>query len=132
MHTYIFKKIMRMIFLIGGLCSSIISFASEAKLLAYNSADQSPGAHNVADGIGGIAYNLIGPVEVVASFLSGMAIIIGLTCLFGAFVRYMQYRVNPLAHPISTVVTLLILGVLLLLLPLIYKLTESGIPGLVH
>jgi hypothetical protein len=58
-----------------------------------------------------------------------MSIVIGLTCLFAAFVRYMQHRVNPLAHPIGTVVTLLILGLLLLVLPLVYKLTESGVPG---
>lgn len=78
--------------------------------------------------LGGVAADLMQPVSVVARFLYSMAIIIGLTCLFGAFVRYTQYRVNPLAHPIGTVVTLLILGIVLLLLPLLYKVTESGIP----
>ncbi|HSW69456.1 MAG TPA: hypothetical protein VLI69_04795 [Gammaproteobacteria bacterium] len=80
-------------------------------------------------GFGGMANNLMEPVKVLASFLTGMALVIGLSCLFGAFVRYMQHRVNPLAHPISSVVVLFVLGVLLLLLPLIYKLTDSGVPG---
>ncbi len=89
-----------------------------------------PAENNINDvtGLGGIANNLMGPVEVVAGFLTGASIAAGLACLFGAFVRYMQYRTNPLAHPIGTVITMLILGLLLLLLPLIYKLTESGIP----
>ena len=83
---------------------------------------------NSSEGLGEVADNLMQPVSIVSGFLSGMAIVIGMACLFGSFVRYMQYRVNPLANPISTVITLLVLGILLLLLPLIYKLTESGIP----
>lgn len=83
---------------------------------------------NTGEGLGDLAGNLMEPVSIVSGFLSGMSIIIGLTCLFGSFVRYMQYRVNPLANPIGTVITLLVLGLLLLLLPLIYKLTESGVP----
>ncbi len=80
------------------------------------------------EGFGQIAENLIIPVTVVSGFLAGAAIAVGLACIFGAFIRYMQYRVNPLAQPIGTVITLFILGILLLCLPLIYKLTESGIP----
>lgn len=83
---------------------------------------------NNSTGLGSVAANLMEPVEIVAGFLSGASIIVGMTCLFAGFVRYMQHRVNPLAHPISTVITLVILGILLLLLPLIYKFTESGIP----
>ncbi len=85
-------------------------------------------APSATRGFGGVAVNLMEPVQVASGFLSSMAIIIGMTCLFGAFIRYMQHRVNPLAHPIGIVITLLILGILLLLLPLIYKLTDSGIP----
>lgn len=79
-------------------------------------------------GFGEMADNLYEPIELLSGFLSSMSIIIGLTSLFGAFIRYMQHRVNPLAHPIGIVITLLVLGILLLLLPLVYKLTESGIP----
>lgn len=79
-------------------------------------------------GVGGVAANLIAPVDLVSRFLYGMSIVIGIMCLFAAFARYMQYRVNPLANPIGTVVTLFILGVLLIVLPLVYKFTESGVP----
>ena len=94
-------------------------------LFADTASDQS------VAGLGQVASNLLVPVEVASDLLSGTAIIIGLTCLFGALVRYMQHRVNPLAHPISTVLILFILGIILLCLPLIYKITESGVPSAV-
>lgn len=72
-------------------------------------------------GIGTIATNLMGPVNVVSSFISSAAIVVGVTMLFGAFLRYMQYRVNPLANPISTVIVLAILGLALLCIPLLSK-----------
>ncbi len=77
---------------------------------------------------GDVANHLMEPVSILSNFIGSMSIIIGLTCLFGAFLRYMQFRVNPLASPISTVLLLLILGIVLLLLPMVYKLTSSGIP----
>ena len=80
-----------------------------------------------ASSIGGFANSLVQPVQVVSSFLLGGAMTIGMTCLFAAFVRYMQYRVNPLANPISVVITLFILGFLLVLLPLLYKLLDPGV-----
>lgn len=79
-------------------------------------------------GLGQVANNLMEPVTIVSGFLSGAAVILGLSLLFASFARYMQHRVNPLAHPIGTVITLFIMGVILLVLPLVYKLTESGIP----
>ena len=79
-------------------------------------------------GIGGVATNMLEPVYVVSGFISTASIIIGGTCLFGAFLKYMQYRVNPLAAPMSTVLVLLIIGIILVCLPLVYKLTESGVP----
>lgn len=89
--------------------------------------------HDTANyGIGQVASNLLVPVTVASSFLSGASIVIGVISLFSAFLRYMQHRINPLAQPISTVILLLLLGVILLLLPLVYKLTESGIPFSLH
>ncbi|HSW94046.1 MAG TPA: hypothetical protein VLJ15_06820 [Gammaproteobacteria bacterium] len=105
-------------------------FSQESGVSSPETTDQASPASPVETpgGFGGVATNLLLPVHVVSSFLYGMSIVIGLVCLFAAFVRYLQYRVNPLANPISTVVTLLILGILLLVLPLVYKLTESGVP----
>jgi hypothetical protein len=78
-------------------------------------------------GFGQVANNILEPVTIASSFISGISIIIGMTSLLSAFLRYMQHRVNPLAQPISTVILLVVLGVILIALPLIYKLTESGI-----
>lgn len=85
-------------------------------------------AQQRVQGIGGVAQNMMEPVTVVSSFISSACMIIGGTCLFAAFLRYMQYRVNPLASPISTVMILFIMGLLLVILPLVYMLTDSGIP----
>jgi RsiW-degrading membrane proteinase PrsW (M82 family) len=91
---------------------TIISFAAQAQ----------------TSGFGAMANNLMEPVTIVSNFMASASIVIGVTCLFAGLIRYMQYRVNPLANPISTVIWLLVLGVVLLLLPFVYMLTESGIP----
>ncbi len=79
-------------------------------------------------GFGDVANNLMEPVSVVSQFVSTGAIIIGMCCLFGSFLRYLQYRINPLAAPISSVLILLVIGIVLVLLPWTYKLTQSGVP----
>jgi hypothetical protein len=78
--------------------------------------------------IGGFAASLIAPVDVLSDFVGTAALIVGSSCLFGSVIRYMHHRVNPLAFPISTVVVLFILGVVLVCLPFMYKLTGYGIP----
>ena len=80
------------------------------------------------EGFGYIAQSLIEPVSVISEFVASASIIIGISFLFGGFLRYLQYRINPMASPISTVVMLLIMGVVLVCLPLAYKLTGAGIP----
>lgn len=77
--------------------------------------------------LGSIAENLLEPVSILADFVNGASLIIGVCLLFASFFRYMRHRVNPLAAPISTVVVLLILGIVLLFLPLAYELTGSKI-----
>lgn len=80
------------------------------------------------DGFGYIAQSLIEPVNVISEFVATGAIIVGVSFIFSGFLRYLQYRVNPMASPISTVVVLLVMGVVLVCLPLAYKLTGAGIP----
>jgi hypothetical protein len=70
-----------------------------------------------ATGLGDVAESLIAPVGLLYEFISAAAIIIGITCLFGAFIRYTQFRINPVAAPISSVITLIVLGIALLCLP---------------
>lgn len=79
-------------------------------------------------GFGGVAENLLEPVVIISNFVASTSIIIGGSCLFAALIRYLQHRVNPLAHPISSVIILLIMGIVLVCLPLAYKITENGIP----
>jgi hypothetical protein len=52
--------------------------------------------------------------------------------IFGAFMRYKQHRINPLAAPMGGVIVLLILGILLICLPFTYLLTGAGIPFPAH
>jgi hypothetical protein len=78
--------------------------------------------------LGEVANNLVEPINLLSGFIGTASLIVGICCLFGAFLRYMQYRVNPLVSPLGTVFVLLIMGIVLLCLPFIYKLTESGIP----
>jgi RsiW-degrading membrane proteinase PrsW (M82 family) len=91
-------------------------------LLAF--ADDQP----QATGLGLVADNMLQVVFIVSDFIDTASIILGMCLLMASLLKYMQYRVNPLAVPISTIIVLFIIGIVLLLLPFIYKLTESGIP----
>ena len=79
-------------------------------------------------GIGEVAGELLGPTNVIADFFSDGSIILGVVSLFGAFVRYMQHRVNPLAVPIGSVIMVFLLGILLVCLPFTYLLFGSTAP----
>ncbi|MHB1948264.1 MAG: hypothetical protein ACYCQI_09150 [Gammaproteobacteria bacterium] len=79
-------------------------------------------------GVGKVASNILEPVLIVSDFVCSASIIIGVSSLFGAFLKYMQHRVNPLAAPMSTVVVMLVVGIVLVALPFVYLLTENGIP----
>jgi hypothetical protein len=68
-------------------------------------------------GVGDLAESLIAPVGLIYDFISTAAIIIGIVCFFGAFIRYNEFRNNPTSVPISSVITLIILGIALLCLP---------------
>ena len=80
-------------------------------------------------GFGGMAKSMMEPVNILSDFVSSVALILGIMFIFGSFIKYLQYRVNPLAVPISTVVFLLICGIVLVLLPLAYKLAYTVPPS---
>lgn len=71
-------------------------------------------------GFGEIAVYFTEPIKAATSVVSNASIVVGVSFLFAALLRYLQYRVNPLAAPISNVIFLLILGIVLVCLPLIY------------
>lgn len=95
---------------------TIIFFISQA---AYATNDLSLGA---------VAQNITEPIEIVSAFVSVACLIVGVACLFACVVKYFEHRRSPLAVPISTVIWLLIIGLLLLALPFAYIITENGIP----
>lgn len=86
------------------------------------------GVYSADGSIGDLANDLMEPVSILSDFIGTGSLIIGITCLFGAFLRYMQYRVNPLMSPMSTVIVLLILGLLLVCVPFLYKVLGYGLP----
>lgn len=85
-------------------------------------------ARSRAVGVGEVAGNLIAPVNLMSNFVGTASIVVGASCIFAAFLKYMQYRINPLASPIGTVILLFVLGIILVLLPFAYMLTDSGVP----
>jgi hypothetical protein len=79
-------------------------------------------------GIGGVAENMMDPVEVFSDFIHSACILIGGSFIFASIIKYIEHRRSPLMIPISTVVFLLLAGIILVLLPLISYVTSSGIP----
>ena len=77
---------------------------------------------------GQIAENITEPIEVVSGFVSVGCLIVGVACLFASIVKYVEYRRNPLATPLSKVIWFFIIGLLFLILPFAYIITENGIP----
>ena len=78
--------------------------------------------------MGGVAQNVMVPVSVASDFVSTGCFVIGGSFLFAAIIKYIEHRRSPLMVPISTVIFLFVAGILLILLPLAYKVTDSGIP----
>jgi hypothetical protein len=78
--------------------------------------------------VGKVAENITEPIEVVSGFVSVGCLLVGVSCLFAAIVKYFEHRKSPLAVPMSTVVWLVIIGLVLLILPFAYMITENGIP----
>lgn len=81
-----------------------------------------------AAGIGDFAGQFIEPVNILSNFISSGSLIVGVMLLVAALMRYLQYRVNPLASPLSTVVMFVVLGLMLVALPFVYLLLGAGIP----
>jgi intracellular multiplication protein IcmD len=79
-------------------------------------------------GLGGVATNLLDPVNMFANFIGSGSIVVGIAFLLASFVKYNQHKRNEMAAPMSTVVFLLIMGLVLLAIPFAYKLTKSGVP----
>ena len=101
----------------------ILSCLKLACLLAYPAillASSSP------TGIGSVATNILEPVSLISDFIHSACFILGGAFLFASLIKYIEHRRNPLMTPISTVVFLVIAGIVLILLPFLAYFAESG------
>lgn len=80
-----------------------------------------------AVGIGEVAQNMMEPVNMFADFINAACFGLGAAFLLTALIKYVEHRRSPLMVPLSTVIFLLIAGVLLLLLPFAAYFTDSGV-----
>ncbi len=79
-------------------------------------------------GLGGVADNLMEPVGLMSDFIGSGCLLIGASFLFASLIKYFEHRRSPLMVPISTVVFLLIAGIILIGLPFLYLVTGYGVP----
>lgn len=77
--------------------------------------------------LGQVASNLMEPISVFSDFIHTACFVIGGSFIFASIIRYVEHRKSPLVMPISTIILMLILGIILLLLPYISLLTENGV-----
>jgi len=84
-------------------------------------------AYQRPTGIGGMANNMMDPVGLFSDFVYTGCIVIGGSFVFASIVKYFEHRRSPLMVPISTVVFLLIAGILLLLLPFLAYIDPNGV-----
>ncbi|VVC76240.1 hypothetical protein AQUSIP_15460 [Aquicella siphonis] len=79
-------------------------------------------------GLGTVASNLMDPVSVMADFLHSACVLVGGAFLFASIIKYFEHRRSPTMVPMSTVVFLLIAGLVLVSLPLINYVSTNGFP----
>lgn len=82
---------------------------------------------NGGGGFGTVASNLMDPVSLFYQFLQTACLLIGSGFLFASVVKYFEHRRSPLMVPISTVIFLLIAGIVLVALPLLAYVSQTGV-----
>lgn len=85
-------------------------------------------AHAQQPGLGGVASNMLEPVTFASDFVGTACLVIGIGFILASIIKYIEHRRSPLMVPISTVIFLLIAGVILVLLPFLPMVTGSGVP----
>ncbi len=105
--------------MVNFLFKTILFFMLPAIVLAYSTG---------GTGLGGVAVNMMEPVTLVSDFVDTGCIVVGIGFLIASIVKYIEHRRSPLMVPISTVIFLLVAGIVLVLMPFLSVFTESGIP----
>jgi len=99
-----------------------------ASLLLYTVSAPTMSAAVLNTGIGGVAANMMEPVGLAANFIYVGCLMLGSSFLFASIIKYIEHRRSPLMVPISTVIFLIIAGVLLMVLPFAYLLMNNQSP----
>src|ERR1043165_2548100 len=77
--------------------------------------------------LGDLSDKLLLPMSLLTGALYNMSLAIGIAFLFGSLIQYKNYRNNPSQVPLSRPITLLIFGVILIVLPILTKFSESAL-----
>lgn len=83
--------------------------------------------NNAPPGIGSVANNVMEPVGLMSDFVNTGCFVIGGSFLFASLIKYFEHRRTPLLVPISTVIFLIIAGLLLILMPLLSLILDNGV-----
>ncbi|MFZ2315672.1 MAG: hypothetical protein WAW86_08470 [Gammaproteobacteria bacterium] len=78
-------------------------------------------------GLGLVAKNMMEPVGLFGDMINTACWLLGGAFLLISIIKYKQHRTNPTMVPISTVVFLIVAGAILVSLPLLATLTDSGV-----
>lgn len=86
-------------------------------------------ALSVADavGLGEVAQNMMEPIGLISDFVYSACWVIGGSFLFASIIKYFEHKRSPLMVPISTVIFLLIAGLLLIALPFLSLISDGAI-----
>jgi len=79
------------------------------------------------EGLGDVAQNMMEPVGLFNDFISTACFVIGGSFLFATIIKYREHRRSPLLVPISTVIFLLIAGIILIALPFLSYAVNYGV-----
>ncbi|MFN7096208.1 MAG: DUF6750 family protein [Gammaproteobacteria bacterium] len=79
-----------------------------------------------AAGLGDVMGNIVGPVTGLGHMMNGVCYVIGLGFLLVGLLQYKYHRENPQQIKISTPIILVLLGVIMIALPFIAMMSESG------
>jgi Ca2+/H+ antiporter len=80
----------------------------------------------IPNSLGDLSDKLLLPMSLLTSALYNMSLAIGIALLFGSLIQYKNYRNNPSQVPLSRPITLLVFGVILVVLPILTKFSESA------
>lgn len=80
-----------------------------------------------AVGLGGVAQNMLEPVDLFNDLIDTACFVIGGAFLFATIIKYVEHRRSPLMVPISTVIFLFIAGVILVALPFLSFAVNTGV-----